>query len=243
MNFAYRALLVGVALLVIPTSCADTTDRSSDTSAAAGSAAGKGASGSRAENGTSGKSAAGSKATTTTIKVVEDDIFALASDNDSVVFRGGTTTAQELAAVKSKQVVETPMPVVFAEGIDAVLQDRSRNQLRLVIAHAKDERPERAQVDPMRVQRDQNGDLAIFVVIDNPTDTALSDLVVRAQVLKGGSEPAGSAAFVIGDDELASLDAGSSAVALLTMSKDRLFDPDLSLNGIGIRLDLVATPG
>lgn len=243
MNAAYRALLVGVALMAIPTACADTNATSSGKSAAEASATGSGAAGSGTAEGTSGKSAAGSKATTTTIKVAEDDVFALASEGDVVVFRGGRTTAKSLAAVKPTPAVETPMPVVFTKGIDAVLQDRSRNQLRTVIANAKDARPELAQAEPMRVVRDQNGDLAIFVVVDNPTDTALRDLTIRVQVLKGGSEPVGSAGFVIGDDELASLDAGSAAVALLTMGKDRLTDPELSLSGIGIRLDLMAIPG
>lgn len=243
MTSACRALLVGIVLATVPTACADSSTGSATKSGAETNVSEKGASGSGSSKAATGKSAAGSKATTTTIKVAEDDVFALKSETDSVDFRGGTTTAKSLAAVKPTPAVETPMPVVFTKGIDAVLQDRSRNQLRTVIANAKDARPELAQAEPMRVVRDQNGDLAIFVVVDNPTDTALRDLTIRVQVLKGGSEPVGSAAFVIGDDELASLDAGSAAVALLTMGKDRLTDPELSLSGIGIRLDLMATPG
>ena len=237
MRNAHRALLVGIVLAAVPTACADNKTAKDTTSNSESEVSATGVSGSAAS------ASAGSKATTTTVKVEEDDVFALVSDGDVIGFRGGRTTAKDLAAVTAEPDVDTPMPVVFTTSMDKVLKARSRNQLRTVIANATDARPERPHADPMRTQRDQNGDLAIFVVIDNPTDTALADLKIDAQVLKGGTEPAGSASFVIGDEEVESLEAGSAVVALLTMGKDRLVDPDIPLNGIGLRLDLVATPG
>lgn len=173
-----------------------------------------------------------------TVKDKPDDVFNLSNADEVFGFRGGSVTAAQLSKVKDSPAVKTPMTVAFSKSLEKVLKERSRNQLRTIIAAAKDDRGKVPRVDPFHIERTGAGDLAVFVLIDNASDKAISGLSVQAQVLVDAAKVVGAAKFDVPASEIKDVPAGSAAVTLLTIGKDRLDDPKMSLNGIGLRLDL-----
>lgn len=225
MKRGWIAVAVAVAGLTGLSACSDSSDKAEPTTTATGSTA-KGS----------------SKATTTgppkTVKDKPDDVFNLSDASETIGFRGGSVNAGQLSAVKDSPNVKTPMPVSFSKTLNSALKDRSRNQLRTIIAAATDDRGTAPRVDPFRIERTPSGDLGVFVLIDNPSANAISGLSIQAQVLVDAAKVVGAASFDIPASEIADIPAGDAVVTLLTISKSRLDDPKVSLNGIGLRLDL-----
>ncbi|MFZ2343552.1 MAG: hypothetical protein WAW08_03050, partial [Candidatus Microthrix parvicella] len=104
-----------------------------------------------------------------------------------------------------------------------------------------DERGETPRADPFWVQRNADGDVALLVIIDNPTKDDLKNLSVRAELLKPDGKSNGIAEFKIPAKELDGLPAGDAAFLVLTVSEDRLEDPKSDVTRGGVRLDLQYT--
>lgn len=219
------AAVVGVTIsMVAPAACSD--DKSATTTTQASSSATK-------------PKPKPKPTTPTTLAAHDDDVFDLRTGPPAITYRGGTVTSKQLSEVSAKAgSVKTPMPVVFTTTVDAALKDRARNQLLTVVAAGKDDRGVLPRADPIRVSRTPQNDVAIFAIIDNPTKQKISDVKIAVQLLAGGRTPAGSADFVIPASELKELPAGSVAVTVLTVGKDRLTDPAMSLSNVGVRMDL-----
>lgn len=174
-----------------------------------------------------------------TVSADQEDLITFAFADDAVNFRGGKTTAKALSEVKPEAKVETPMPVEFGTSVDKVLSDKARNQVKLIVANATDERGSRPRVDPVRVQRNAEDNVAIMVVIDNPTDTAITEPVVRADLLKGGTESVAKADFKIPASEVKEIPPNTAVFLVLEMSKERLGDFNEPLETLSLRLDLL----
>ena len=177
----------------------------------------------------------------TSVPSPEDSLIDFGNGVRPVNFRGGAVPAKAFVDVSSKGNVETPMEVLFPAGVDAKLSDRARNQVRTVVAAATDERGETPRADPFWVQHNADGDVALLVIIDNPTKDDLKNLSVRAELLKPDGTSNGIAEFKIPAKELDGLPAGDAAFLVLTVSEDRLEDPKSDVTRGGVRLDLQYT--
>ncbi|MEZ5383425.1 MAG: hypothetical protein R2754_16705 [Microthrixaceae bacterium] len=171
----------------------------------------------------------------------EDSLIDFGDDPRPVAYRGGSLSPEDFAQVDPDEVVETPMPLLFATGVDAKLSDRARNQVRSVVATSTEDRGDAARADPLWIQRDPDGNVALLVVIDNPTAADLTALTVRAELLKPDGESNGVAQFEIPPEEVLGVPAGSAVFLVLTMDQDRLDDEKVDVSRGGVRLDLTAS--
>lgn len=169
----------------------------------------------------------------------QDSLVDFGDDPRPVNFRGGSIAPEAFVQVSQDGDVETPMPLVFPAGVDAKLSDRARNQVRTVVASATDERGTTPRADPFWIERDAAGNVALMVIVDNPSEDDLGKIAVTAELLLPNGDPNGTAKFEIPPRELDALAAGDAAFFVLTFGKDRLKDPTSDVASGGVRLDLV----
>lgn len=166
----------------------------------------------------------------------------LTFDNDSQIvgYRGGVLTREQFEDISAAPLVDVPMPVVFATSAEEGLTQRAKNQVRAVIASAVEERGDRVRVEPIWVRRNDDRDVEILAVIDNPTDDELSPVAIEAELVNRLDEPKGDETFRVPTDELGGVPAGMAAFLILTMDQERLSSADVDITQTGVKLELAS---
>lgn len=167
-----------------------------------------------------------------------DALLTFDNSKQVVGYRGGTLSQEEFDDVAAAPFVEAPMPVVFGAFADKELTQRSKNQVRAIIASATEDRGNEARVDPVWVRRNSEDDVEILVVVDNPSADELDPITIDAELVNRLDEPKGDESFQVQPDQLNGVPAGMAAFLILTMDKGRLNENDVDISHTGVKVKL-----